>query len=207
GECGLAALRARWRLWRLAVVFDAIGALGVVVLTPGLETTAPAPGIVTAAPLPVVVPPVVVPAPVVVVVSPPVIAFSIAAVSCGVVVSVPPPLPLLLEAQVDVVMVLFSSVTAAVCASSLPWIVAPVFAVMLSAAMIVPTKCVPVPSVAEEPTCQKTLHACAPFMRETLVLEPVVKVEPIWKMNTAFGLPSALRVTLPDERSNELLAS
>ena len=184
----MATLRARWRLWRLAVVFDAIGAFGVVALTLGLETRAPAPVVVTAAPLPLVVPApllVVVPAPVVVIVS----ALSIAAVSCGVVVSVPPPLPLLLEAQVDVVMVLFSRVTAAVCASSRPWIVAPVFAVMLSAAMIVPTKCVPVPSVAEEPTCQKTLHACAPFMSETLVLEPVVKVEPIWKMNTAFGSP------------------
>ncbi|HKB54389.1 MAG TPA: hypothetical protein VKD22_10335, partial [Ramlibacter sp.] len=106
-------------------------------LTPGLETTAPAPVVVTAAPLLGVVP-----APVVVVVSPPVVAFSIAAVSSGVVVSVPP-----LGAQVDLVMVLSSSVTAAVCASSRPWIVAPVFAVMLSAAMIVPTKCVPVPSV------------------------------------------------------------
>jgi len=186
----------------LAVVFDAIGALGVVVLTPGLETRAPAPVVVTAAPLPLVV----VPAPVGVVVSPPVVAFSIAAVSCGVVISVPPPLPLLLEAQVDVVMVLFSSVTAAVCASNRPWIVAPVFAVMLSAAMIVPTKCVPVPSVAEEPTCQKTLHACAPFVSETLVLEPVVKVEPIWKMNTAFGSPWAFSVTLPEESSSDELA-
>ena len=46
------------------------------------------------------------------------------------VVSVPPPLPLTLEAQLDVVIVLVSRVTAAVRASSLPWIVAAVLAVM-----------------------------------------------------------------------------
>ena len=69
-----------------------------------------------------------------------------------------------------------------------------------------PTKRVPVPSVAEEPTCQKTLHACAPLISETLVFEPVISVEPIWKMNTALGLPWASSVTLPDESSNELEA-
>src|SRR5271155_2498553 len=104
-------------------------------------------------------------------------------------VSVPPPPPLVLEGQLDVVIVFVSSVTAPVRASSLPWIVAPVFAVMLAEAMIVPTKLVLVPSVADEPPCQKTLHACAPFTSETLVPEPVISVEPIWKMNTALGLP------------------
>jgi len=106
-----------------------------------------------------------------------------------VVVSRPPPLPLTLEAQLDVVMVLVSMVTAPVCASSLPWIVAAVVAVMLAEAMIVPTKCVPVPSVAEEPTCQKTLHACAPLTSKTVVFASVISVEPIWKMNTALGSP------------------
>jgi hypothetical protein len=73
-------------------------------------------------------------------------------------------------------------------------------------AMIVPTKRVPVPSVAEEPTCQKTLHACAPLISWTAVLEPVINVEPIWKINTALGSPCASSVTLPDDSSNELLA-
>ena len=118
----------------------------------------------------------------------------------------PPPLPLPLEAQLDVVIVLVSRFTAAVCASSLPWIVAAVFAVIVAEAMIVPTKRVPVPSVAEEPTCQKTLHACAPLMSSTVVFEPVISVEPIWKMNTAFGSPWASSVTLPDDSSSELLA-
>ena len=40
----------------------------------------------------------------------------------------------------------------------------------------------------------------------TLVFEPVISVEPIWKMNTALGLPFASSVTLPEESSNELLA-
>src|SRR5664279_3393502 len=72
--------------------------------------------------------------------------------------------------------------------------------------MTVPTKRVPVPSVAEEPTCQKTLHACAPFTSNTAVLEPLISVEPIWKMNTAFGSPCASSVTLPEDSSSELLA-
>ena len=121
-------------------------------------------------------------------------------------VSVPPPLPLALEAQLDVVIVLVSMVTAPSRASSLPWIVAPVFAVMDAKAMMVPTKRGPVPSVAEEPTCQKTLHACAPLTSRTVVFDSVISVEPIWKMNTALGSPRALSVTLPDDSSNELLA-
>ena len=65
---------------------------------------------------------------------------------------------------------------------------AAVLAVIVAEAMTVPTKRVPVPSVAEEPTCQKTLHACAPLTSWTVVFEPVISVEPIWKMNTAFGI-------------------
>jgi hypothetical protein len=120
--------------------------------------------------------------------------------------SSPPPLPVVLEAQLDVVIVFVSRFTAPVLASSRPWIVAAVFAVIVVRAITVPTKLVPVPSVAEDPTSQNTLHACAPLMSETLVLEPVISVEPIWKMNTAAGLPWASSVTLPDDSSSELLA-
>ena len=114
-----------------------------------------------------------------------VIAFASAAASASVVasaavtVSVPPPLPVALEGQLEVVIVLVSRFTAPVCASSLPWIVAAVLAVIVAKAMTVPTKRVPVPSVAEEPTCQNTLHACAPLTSWTVVLEPVISVEPI----------------------------
>jgi hypothetical protein len=113
----------------------------------------------------VVVPPVVVP--------PPVVVTSRAAVSSGVVVSVAP------MAQLACVIVFVSMVTAAVRANSLPWIVAAVFAVIDSRAMTVPTKRVPVPSVADDPTCQKTLQAWAPFTSWTVVFEPVISVEPI----------------------------
>lgn len=82
-----------------------------------------------------------------------------AASSAGVIVSPPPPSPVVLEAQLELVIVLVSRFTAPVLASSLPWIVAAVLAVIVAEAMIVPTKLVPVPSVTEEPTCQKTLQA------------------------------------------------
>jgi hypothetical protein len=60
-----------------------------------------------------------------------------------------------------------------------------------------PTKLVVVPMVADEPTCQKTLQACAPFSRITELADPVVKVEPAWKMNTAFSSPPPFKVTAP----------
>ena len=63
------------------------------------------------------------------------------------------------EAHSLVVITLVSKVTAAVCASNRPWIVVPVSAVIDAKAITVPIKCVPVPNVAEEPTCQKTLQA------------------------------------------------
>src|SRR5438270_531721 len=57
--------------------------------------------------------------------------------------------------------VLLSSVTAPLRASSRPITEAPVWAVMEVSAMIVPTNTELVPSVAELPTCQNTLHAWA----------------------------------------------
>ena len=84
--------------------------------------------------------------------------------------------------------------------------VAAVLAVIVAEAMTVPTNRVPVPSVAEEPTCQKTLHACAPLTIETEVFDPLISVEPIWKMNTALGFPCASSVTLPEDSSSEVLA-
>jgi hypothetical protein len=64
-------------------------------------------------------------------------------------------------------------------------------------AKIVPTKVVLVPSVAELPTCQNTLHGEAPLMRLTVLFDAVIKVEPAWKMKTALGSPCASRVTVP----------
>ena len=73
----------------------------------------------------------------------------------------------------------------------------PVVAVIDVRAMIVPTKSVPVPSVAELPTCQNTLHGDAPLIRETELLEAVVSVDPIWKTKTASGSFCASRVSVP----------
>jgi hypothetical protein len=71
-----------------------------------------------------------------------------------------------------------SSVTAPLRASTRPSTVTPVVTVAEVRAMSVPTKPEPVPSVAELPTCQYTLHACAPFSRITLLLDAVTTVEP-----------------------------
>ena len=74
---------------------------------------------------------------------------------------------------------------------------APVFAVTEVSARTVPTNCVPVPSVAELPTCQNTLHGSAPLIRLTVLSDAVIRVVPAWKMNTASGLPWASRVRVP----------
>src|SRR6185503_1733975 len=61
----------------------------------------------------------------------------------------------------------------------------------------------PVPKVAELPTCQTTLAACAPPVKITCRPDVVVSVEPIWKMNTAFASPWASRVRSLEEISSD----
>ena len=95
------------------------------------------------------------------------------------------------------VMVLVSSVTEALRARARPVRVAPVFRPVDCSDMMVPTKLVSVPSVAELPTCQKTLQGEAPLIRTTLLADAVVRVEPIWKIHTALGSPAASRVSVP----------
>ncbi len=63
--------------------------------------------------------------------------------------------------------------------------------------MMVPAKSVLVPSVAELPTCQNTLHACAPLMSVTELSVAVVRVVPIWKIHTASGSFWPSRVSSP----------
>ena len=64
--------------------------------------------------------------------------------------------------RVALVIVLVSSVTAPLRASALPCSVAPVVIEIDVRARMLPTNWLPVPIVAELPTCQKTLQACAP---------------------------------------------
>jgi hypothetical protein len=54
---------------------------------------------------------------------------------------------------------------------------------MLVNANTFPTNRVPVPSVAELPTCQNTLQAWAPLIRTTEEAVAVVIVDPNWKTN------------------------
>lgn len=53
--------------------------------------------------------------------------------------------------------------------------------------MMLPLKVVVLPSVAEEPTWKKTLHACASLTSMTEEADAVVSVLPIWKTNNAPG--------------------
>ena len=78
--------------------------------------------------------------------------------------------------QVGTVIVLACKVTAAFCANTLPLSVAPVARLMDVRAMIVPTKVEFEPSEeAELGAVQKTLHACAPLARMTLLADAVTK--------------------------------
>jgi len=92
---------------------------------------------------------------------------------------------------------LLSIVTAPFLASALPSTPAPVVRVMLVSARIFPTNAVPVPRVAELPTCQKTLHRSPPLIMPTDELLAVVSVLPIWKTQTDRGSPWALSVRIP----------
>src|ERR1700676_25622 len=90
---------------------------------------------------------------------------------------------------------LVSSVTAPVIASALPSVIlAPVASVMLAWARILPSNMVPVPRVAELPTCQNIFGSAGPTI-VTAELDAVVRVLPIWKMNVPLGLPGGFRKT------------
>lgn len=101
--------------------------------------------------------------------------------------------------QVGTVIWLLSSVTAPLRARSRPESVVPVCAVIDVWARMVPSNVVPVPRVAELPTCQKTLQACASLVNATIALDAVMRVLADWKMKTALGSPWASRVTVPVE--------
>jgi hypothetical protein len=135
---------------------------------------------------------------VVVVVVPPALVVVVVALVVVVVVEVA-------RRQVGTVIVLSSIVTAPPSASARPLMVAPVSSVIEAVARIVPAKLVVVPSVAELPTCQKTLHACAPFSRVTELDDAVVRVDPASKMKTESGLPAPFRVTAPVNPMDDVL--
>ena len=106
-------------------------------------------------------------------------------------------------AQVGIVTVFVSRVTAPLIANSRPSTVASVVAVMSVSANRFPRKTELVPRVAELPTCQKTLHACVPLISATVLDDDVISVDPAWKTKTASGSPCASRVTVPDSAIDE----
>jgi hypothetical protein len=82
------------------------------------------------------------------------------------------------SAQVGFVNVSPIKVTAPLRARARPWTVTLRFTVILVRARMLPTNVEPVPSVAELPTCQKTLHSWAPLINVTVLLDPVMTVAP-----------------------------
>jgi hypothetical protein len=80
--------------------------------------------------------------------------------------------------HVGTVMTLVSRVTAPLIASARPVSDAPETSVIDCDARIVPAKAVPEPMVANDPTCQNTLHAWAPFSNTTELAVPVVSDDP-----------------------------
>jgi hypothetical protein len=89
------------------------------------------------------------------------------------------------------------SVTDPFNAYSPPATITPAFNEIDSSARMLPAKVVAAPSVAKDPTCQKTLQACAPLIKMTPVAVAVVNVDPIWKTKMAFGLFWPSRTSVP----------
>src|SRR4051794_35886671 len=98
-------------------------------------------------------------------------------------VPVPVPVPDPVPVDVDPVLqrllsrTLLINVTAPMRASRRPITVAPLSSEMLCSAMRLPWNAVVVPSEAEAPTCQKTLHGLAPLRSTTELAEAVVRDE------------------------------
>src|ERR1035437_9287332 len=91
-----------------------------------------------------------------------------------------------------------SKVIAPVLAANLPFTKAPVLTVIDAYAMMLPANVVDVPNVAELPTNQYTLDACAPPTSITLLSpDAVVREVPIWKIQTALGSEFASRTNGP----------
>lgn len=60
-----------------------------------------------------------------------------------------------------------------------------------------PTNLELVPRVADDATCQKTLHEVCEVVNLTTLLEAVIRVLEAWKMKTASGFVLLSRVTVP----------
>ena len=77
----------------------------------------------------------------------------------------------------------------AVCASALPFSVAPLFSTIAVLSNMFPLKTDVVPRVVWPATCQKMFLACAPPLRITWTPLPTVRVCAIWNIQTSFAPP------------------
>jgi hypothetical protein len=107
-------------------------------------------------------------------------------------------------AHVGVTKASVSRVTAPVAASTRPCTVTAVATVTDVFARMEPTNTDDVPSVAELPTCQNTLHSCAPLMRLTVLLDAVMSAESVWKMKTDVGSFAPSSTSGPERASAPL---
>ncbi len=107
-------------------------------------------------------------------------------------------------AQVSVLTLFESIVTAPFRARVRPDTVAPVFKVMLVSARMLPEKAVVVPSVAELPICQNALHGAPPLVTNTEEPVAVVIALATLKTQTALGLFCASNTSGPVSRAAEV---
>ena len=108
------------------------------------------------------------------------------------------------RSHVGALKVSVSRVTAPVRARARPCTVTPVVTVIEVSARMLPTNTEPVPSVAELPTCQNTLHSWALLISDTVLLDPVISIESVWKMNTVLGSPPPSSTSVPERLSGDL---
>lgn len=62
---------------------------------------------------------------------------------------------------------------------------------------MVPLNKLPVPSVADDPTCQKTLQANAPLRSTTLEPDPITRLLLSWKFHLSDADPVPVRIKVP----------
>jgi hypothetical protein len=105
--------------------------------------------------------------------------------------------------HVSTLTMLLSRVTVAPNAKTPPLDTAWVLSVTEVAARIFPWNTLPVPKVAELPTCQNTLHANPPPVSTTLDPDAVIREDPIWKYHASLAEPVPARVKVPVTAAEE----
>ena len=106
--------------------------------------------------------------------------------------------------HVSTLTVLKSRVTVAPNAKTPPLDTALVLSVTEAAARIFPWNKLPVPKVAELPTCQNTLHGNPPPVSRTVDPDAVIREDPIWKYHASLAEPVPARVKVPVTAAEEL---